>query len=122
MCFAITVMICALLVGSCSSEASCQNQLLDRSLSPDGQMVAFIFSRNCGATVGENYQVSVVPRCELSVGKGNILVADQAPPYSDRFKPVWNGKHSVTVPIPSGARIFTKGDNANGIQVVFRQM
>ena len=118
----VIVIMCAILVGSCRSEPSCQNEPQNRSLSPDGKAAVVIFSRNCGATVGNNYQVSVVLSSEVPTGKGNVLVADQTPTYSSRFKPVWNGKNSVTVPIPPGARVFTKDDNVNGVQVIFQQM
>lgn len=85
-------------------------------------MYAVIFSRNCGATVGDNYQVSIVPSGAPPTGKGNTLVVDQAPPYSDRFKPIWNGNDSIVIPIPIGSRIFSKADNVNGVRVTFKQL
>jgi hypothetical protein len=109
-------------LSSCSSEPACQNELQGRSLSPNGKKSAVIFSRNCGATVGENYQVSIVPNGEALSDKGNALVVDQAPPYSDRLKPIWNGNDSITVPIPTGSRIFSKADNVSGVWVTFKQM
>ena len=114
--------MCALFVASCSSEPSCQNELKGRSLSANGKWAAVVFSRNCGATVGDNYQVSIVPNDEAPTGKGNVLVVDQSPPYSDRFKPVWNGNGAVTVLIPPGARVFTKSSDVGSIRVTFRQM
>jgi hypothetical protein len=118
----IIISMCAILVTSCRPEPSCQNELRGSPSSPDGKSVAVIFSRNCGATVGDNCQVSIAPSGETPTGKGNILVADQAPAYSDRFQPVWNGSSSVTVPIPPGARVFAKTDNLGRVQVTFRQM
>ena len=114
--------VSAILLASCSSEPVCQNELQGRSISPDGKWSAVIFSRNCGATVGRNYQVSIVPGGAAPTGKGNVLVADGVPSYSDRLKPVWSGSESVTVPIPSEARVFTKSSEVGVIKVKFRQM
>lgn len=72
--------------------------------------------------MGENYQVSIVKNGEIPTGKGNALVVDLAPPYSDRLKPIWNGNGSVTVPVPEGSRIFSRADNVSGIRVKFKQM
>lgn len=85
-------------------------------------MAAVIFSRNCGATVGDNYQISIIPVSEEPEGKGNVLVLDQAPDYSARLKPIWNGDGAVTIPIPAGARVFDKHNSASGVQVVFQQL
>jgi len=117
----ITAM-CAIFMSSCSSEPSCENELQGHSLSPDGKWSAVIFSRNCGATVGDSYQVSIVPSGEMPIGKGNALVVDQAPPYSNRLKPIWNGGDSIIVPIPAGSRIFLKVDYVSGVRVTFKQM
>jgi hypothetical protein len=114
--------VCTIFIASCSSEPSCQNESQGHSLSPDGKRSAVIFSRNCGATVGDNYQVSIVANGETPAGKGNALVVDQAPPYSDRLKPMWNGSDSIIIPIPAGSRIFSKADNVSGVRVTFKQM
>lgn len=113
---------CAVILVSCSTEPSCRNELKGRSLSPNGKMVAVVFSRNCGATVGDNYQVSIIPTSAEPEGKGNVLVLDQAPDYSPSLKPIWNGDRAVTIPIPAGARLFSRSDQANGVRVTFRQV
>lgn len=84
-------------------------------------MAAVVFSRNCGATVSDNYQVSIIPTSDEPEGKGNVLVLDQAPEYSPNLKPVWNGDGAVTIPVPAGSRMFAKSDHANGVRVTFQQ-
>ncbi len=116
----ILVLIATVCLGSACS-ASCENEIVVRSPSPDGKRSAVIFSRNRGATVGFNYQVSIVAGGKAPTGVGNVLVVDQAPAYSARFRPVWNGNSSVTVPIPPGARVFTKVNSVAGVGVTFRQ-
>jgi hypothetical protein len=117
---AIIVILFAIFVSGCSARPDCQNEVQDRSISPDGTMAAIVFSRNCGATMGDSYHVSVVPSGEAAVGAGNILVADQVPPYSNRFKPAWSGNANVVVPIPPGARTFATESSVYGVDVTFR--
>jgi hypothetical protein len=107
---------------SCGTYMSCDNEFKGRSLSPDGKLAAVVFSRNCGATVGDNYQVSVVSASEEPTGKGNVVVLDQAPDYSPSLKPVWNGNTTLIIPIPVGARVFSKTDRANGVGIIFKQI
>lgn len=85
-------------------------------------MAAVVFSRNCGATVGDNYQVSIIPIAEEPEGKGNVLVLDQAPDYTPGLKPIWSGNGAVTIPIPAGARVFDRRNSANGVRVAFQQL
>lgn len=109
----------ALLLSSCILQPTCENEILGQSVSPDGKMTAVIFSRNCGATVGFNYQVSILASTKVPKGSGNVLIADQTPSYSDTLKPIWRGNRSVLVPIPQGSRIFYKNDNVQGVKVAF---
>jgi hypothetical protein len=120
--FAIFVCALTMLVSSCASEPSCQNELRGRWPSPDGKATVVTFMRNCGATVGDNYQVSIVSGAETPSGAGNALVVDQVPPYSDNLTPIWNGSSSVTVPIPAGSRVFMRNDNVDGVRVIFEQL
>lgn len=117
----VIVGVCFIL-SACNSEPTCSNQMLDRLISPDGKRAAVIFSRNCGATVSDNYQVSIVPSGETPDGKGNVLIVDHSPPYSDKYRPSWNKSDYITVPIPDGSRVFLKNTNANDVVVKFQQM
>lgn len=118
----LIISTCVISLVSCSTEPSCRNEPKGRSLSPNGKMAAVVFSRNCGATVGDNYQVSIIPTSEEPEGKGNVLVLDQAPDYSPNLKPVWSGDGAVIIPVPAGARMFSKSNRASGVQVTFQQL
>jgi len=39
---------------------SCGNDVLASFPSPNGELSAVVFDRNCGVTVGSNYQISIV--------------------------------------------------------------
>jgi hypothetical protein len=85
-------------------------------------MAAIAYSRNCGATTGDNYQISIVSADEEPTGVGNALILDSAPSYSPDFKPMWHGDAALTIPVPAGARVFSKSGRVNGVQVTFQQL
>jgi hypothetical protein len=85
-------------------------------------MAAIVFSRNCGATVGDNYQISIVPADEKPTGAGNTLILDQAPSYSPRFKPTWHSDSALTIPVPAGARMFSENNHVNGVRATFQKL
>ena len=111
------------ILSSCSGGGySCQNELLDTVASPSGKLSAVVFTRNCGATTGENMQVSVLPRGAHSTEKGNALILDQAPIYSTTFRPTWSSDNSVVLAIPSGARVFARNGRVGEVRVEFSQL
>jgi hypothetical protein len=112
----------ALLVSSCGADLSCENEVQRRAISPDSWRVAVVFSRNCGATVGANFQVSIVPASEPVLEQGNTLISNETPLFSEDFTPVWNDGNSITVMIPLGARVFDKLDAIDVVRVTFRQL
>ena len=103
-------------------DPSCNNELQGRFVSPNGRMAAVIYSRNCGATTGDNYQISIVRADQEPTGEGNALILDNVPSYSPRFQPTWHGDNALSIPIPAGARVFSKNIHVNGVQVTFQQL
>ena len=56
----------------------CTNEIVSVSESPDRQLKAIVFHRECGATVGDNLQVSVTNILfPLSQDAGNVLIEDR---------------------------------------------
>lgn len=98
---------------------SCENEVLDRVASPDKARAAVVYSVNCGATTGYSYHVSILPNGTALKRPGNILVADKVAAYSDRLKPSWQGNKAITVPIPHGARVFSKKDFVHDVKISF---
>ena len=55
----------------------CGNDIVQKSPSPDGDKVAYIFQRDCGATTGTSYQLSLLETDdELANIGGNTFVSD----------------------------------------------
>ncbi len=55
----------------------CENEWASEQISPDGKWKYVTFSRNCGATTGNNYQVSVLSAsAHLPLAAGNAFIGD----------------------------------------------
>jgi hypothetical protein len=64
----------------------CSNDLLGSVSSPSGRLRAVLFSRECGATVGLNTQVSIIgPTAELT-GSGNVVILEGTVPLQLRWR------------------------------------
>lgn len=64
--------VAAVVLGGCGD--TCSNDLISSVPSPSGHVRAVVFSRECGATVGSNIQVSLVDGTEQPEGSGNVAV------------------------------------------------
>jgi hypothetical protein len=91
-----------------SSEPSCANELLDRIPSPERRFYAFVFSRNCGATTGDNIQVSLSEGDFLPDEPGNVAITDNYVEYSRYVAPEWKDENTLIVRIPATARVYKK--------------
>jgi hypothetical protein len=110
------------ILSSCGIEPACKNEVLGTSLSPNGSLVAVAFSRNCGATTSENLQVSILHQGEVPEGKGNALIMDHTPPYSDASKPMWTSDGNLTLMIPRNARVFFRKEDVEEVEITFKEM
>lgn len=108
----ITIVIAALFL-----RVACTDDIYDTISSPDGKMSAVIFSRNCGATTGFNYQISILPFGVNPKGGGNIFVADKINAYSIKYKLEWKGNKMINIRVTSDARIFKKENNFSGVLI-----
>ncbi len=62
----------------------CGNEIVHKKTSPKGDKVAYIFQRDCGATTGISYQLSLIDVDEKLHNKsGNAFVSD------DEFQVKW---------------------------------
>jgi hypothetical protein len=74
MCIRCMALLIPLALASCADH--CSNRVVSKTLSPNGQLEAVLFSRNCGATSGFSSQVSIVEAGDLPIDGGNVFVAD----------------------------------------------
>ena len=82
----------ALALAGCS-DVGCENKVSARVPSPNGQVEAVVFSRDCGATTGFSTQLSIVSTGQSPEGSGNILVVNGSVP----LKLSWASGSSLSV-------------------------
>lgn len=82
----------------------CGNQILSETYSPNKQLKAVVFSRDCGATTNYSTHVSIMNSWEkLDNGNtGNVFVTDSAVIVK------WDGDGSLSIEYGSPCRIFTQ--------------
>jgi len=106
---------CVSLAGDCS------NQIRREIASPNGKMKAVVFQRDCGATVGFNTQVSVLPSSSnLPNDGGNVFVADggRGNEPSGPFVAVsWTNDTELLVTYDKQARVFHNESSVGNIRV-----
>ncbi|MFC3552483.1 hypothetical protein ACFOLC_15875 [Lysobacter cavernae] len=96
---------------------TCSNEVVQTVLSPSGQRKAIVFNRNCGATVGFNTQLSIIPaHDDLPPDSGNTLVLDGTIPL--RMK--WQSDSDLTVLWSGSAKIFEQQRSVGDVSVTYR--
>lgn len=92
--------LCCVLLPLLSGCGVCGNTISQTVLSPDGQLKAVVFQRECGATTGFSTQISVLAADEtLPDWGGNVFVENKGDP----IKVVWQGNRRLVIrhkPIP----------------------
>jgi hypothetical protein len=117
--FHVALICGASLTSSCVGGSDCSNEILDIVPNPRGAVSAVAFSRNCGATTGNNIQVSIVKNGVVPEGKGNVLILDKAPEYHYMVRPAWNSDGELILIIPPDARIFAKNTPVDNVRIKF---
>jgi hypothetical protein len=107
------------MLGCLSLSGCCQNEAATEHLSPDGKWKYVTFSRNCGATTGDNFQVSILPASEPFPSEGgNAFIADsnhgEAPFVA---LAVWLAPQTLQINYSSKARVFKKELRVAGVDV-----
>ncbi|RUT28025.1 hypothetical protein EJP77_18590 [Paenibacillus zeisoli] len=70
----------------------CGNQVISREAQPDGNKEFVVFKRDCGATTGYSYQLSLIQKGEpIDNSAGNVYVSDQ------EIKAVWMDSETIHV-------------------------
>ena len=87
----------------------CGNQIISEVTSPDGQLKAVVFVRDCGATTSYSAQLSILRNAEkLSNEAGNTFIEDSGHDnnVSLEVKPEWQSNRELLVRCDSKARNF----------------
>lgn len=102
------------LLGGCG--LVCENEISQTVRSPSGKMKAVVFNRSCGATVGLNTQVSVLPSdAALPNDGGNLLIVDDTVP----LKIEWQSDAKLSIEGQLNTQIFKQEASVRGVQVTY---
>lgn len=116
-----SVLVALFLAQSC--QAACRNEIISQVESPTGIYAAALFERNCGATSGNNLQVSIFRTDAPAEGPGNTFVIDYPNEYYQEGHPRpvvklrWTSESSATIEYDKGARIFTQAVMIQGVKI-----
>lgn len=94
----------------------CNNEVNVVLAALQGERVAVVFNRNCGATTDFNTQLSVLPRGAAAPSQaGNALIADGGVPLKLR----WKSESELVVSGHQGAKLFKQAHLANGVMISY---
>lgn len=120
-------MLPAVLIAGCSD--GCKNTEAARSLSPDGQHIAVLFQRDCGATTDFTTQISIIGSSDPLSGSGNAFVADDnhgtAPvgswqgPWAEMQ---WIGTGHLLIKYAAKARTFQQQKQVAGVTIQYQRV
>ena len=100
----------------------CENENAVDHLSPDGQWKVVVFERGCGATVGANVQMSILPASSsLSNGAGNVFTIDSNHGASalQYIYVDWTSNRSVLITYPAKARVLRQEKRIGTVDVSY---
>ncbi len=100
----------------------CENEVIAATPSPDGRLQAIVYARGCGATVGANTHVSILPRGRsLGDETANVLLIDAGhdPAVSLDVTARWAEARELVVSYDPRVRVFRKHDVVDGIRIRF---
>ena len=101
-------------------EGLCGNTISQTAVSPDGQLKAVVFERDCGATTRVSRQVSVLRASQsLPNEGGSILVIDG--PSSPALRVAWAGARTLQIQYPPRTRVFHQAAAAEVSLGLFRK-
>jgi hypothetical protein len=108
------LMLITTALGGCG--AFCENEVSQTLPSPSGAMKAVVSHRACGATVGFNTQISIVPSNQrLPDDGGNVVIMD-----GDVLLTIyWNSDSVLRVSGVTNAHVFKQETYVDGVSIVY---
>jgi hypothetical protein len=100
----------------------CDNENAVDHLSPDAQWKVVVFERECGATVGANVQMSILPASKsLPKEAGNLFIIDSNHGASalQYIYVDWASNKSVLITYPAKARVFKQEKRIGTVDVSY---
>ena len=121
------VLAAGLIVGGCS-EPLCGNRSSKALPSPEGDKVAWLYVRDCGATTGFSTNIALIDAGEEPQDGGNIFIGDddhgKAPTDAttqllQNMAIRWTNSTNLIVNYPVGTRVFKSEKQLQGITVQY---
>jgi len=95
-------------------EDMCGNEIIQEVPSPSGEKVAYIFNRDCGATTGVSFQLSIMDKGDdLPNKSGNTFVAE------GDFTIEWVSEKILSVKYRKSSETYEMDKRVNGIKVEY---
>lgn len=111
--------LAALAVAGVSGCSVCQNEIVDKTTSPDGKWTATILTRDCGATTSQYMEVNLHDSSNAHLeARNNVFVTK----YVRRLHVSWNGNDSLIVDCENcvASEVSTRMNRLGTIQIVYR--
>jgi len=117
----IPIFLISILSISTIACSPCENEVLEEIPSPNGTLRAIVFQRECGATVGSNRQVSLLPQAQrLSNAGGNVLILDSDHGRGSLDTEVtWTDNDHLLIRYDPRARVFDSNASVHGVEVTY---
>ena len=112
-----------------SCDSGCANEMLEVIKSPDGNLQAVIFRRDCGATTDYSTQVSIISaNAKLPNKSGNVFVADtdhgNAPEQKGggpKVKAEWLDNKSLRISYDPRGRVFLEEERLSRVRISYEK-
>jgi hypothetical protein len=92
----------------------CGNEIVQKLASPNGDKVAYIFQRDCGATTGASYQLSLIDVDEkLPNRSGNTFVSDK------EFQIKWINNKKLRVNYKKSSKTYEMDKSVNWTKIKY---
>lgn len=100
-------------MASCWSDSACENVPLSEAVSPDGHRKIVIFSRECGATTGSNYQGTIIDvGAPYPKDTGTVFIANE-----DDVTVRWDLPTVITVKMAKGRSVIQQNTLVDGVRI-----
>ena len=117
----VLLLLAVLLMLVGCTKSNCANEAIAERSSPDGQWKYVSFDRNCGATTGNNLQISVLPASEsLPSSAANAFSADDNHGAAQFLaQPEWSSRQRLRIVYSKKATIFKKELKVGPIEIEY---
>lgn len=125
---AASIAFATVVLAACGeSEPVCRNTVMREAASPDGELKAVLFHRDCGGPTGQASQVSVLAANQTETGKGNAFIVDTA--SGDAPTAAWGGPdihlewkapRALTLTYHDRSRVIAYEPKVRGVTITHR--